>query len=200
MDEQRNPPTASPSADRRGEAVLITPRLTLRSWRPDDLPAFAALNADPEVMRYLGDVLSTEQSDSLAEGIQELYVRRGLGMLPVERRDDGAFLGMCGVSYTPWYPDEEIGWRFARAHWGQGYATESAAAWISWAFTELGVSRLISVTDVPNKRSIAVMQRLGMTLDHEAELEDEGVRFPAVVHSITAERWRAAQAEHDPSA
>ena len=180
-----------------GKVLLTTPRLLLRSWRSDDLPAFAELNADPEVMRYLGHVLTGAQSEELASDIQDLFLRRGIGMLPVERRADGAFLGICGVSHTPWYPDEEIGWRFAKEHWGHGYATESAAAWMTWAFSELDVPRLISVTDVPNARSIAVMKRLGMTFDHEAELEDEeengGERFQAVIHSITAEQWRDRQ-------
>ena len=183
--------------DRPGEVLLTTPRLILRSWREDDLPAFVAINADPEVMSYLGNVLTTEQAHQLADDIQELFLQRGFGMLPVERRADGALLGICGINYTPWYPDEEIGWRFAKEHWGHGYATESAAAWMEWAFTELHVPRLISVTDVPNERSSAVMKRLGMTFDHEAELVDEsesgGECFRAVVHSISADQWRAAR-------
>jgi len=185
------------AGQRLGEVLLTTPRLLLRSWLAEDLAAFAALNADPEVMRYLGSALTGEQADLLARDIQERFEHRGFGMLPVQRRADGAFLGICGINYTPWYPDEEIGWRLVREHWGQGYATESARAWMSWAFTELGVARLISVTDLPNARSIAVMQRLGMVFDHEADLEDEaeagGERFRAVVHSITAEQWRALQ-------
>lgn len=194
----REPPIAL-GGNRIGEVLLTTPRLSLRSWRPDDLPTFAALNADPEVMRYLGTVLTGEQADELANDIQERFLRRGFGMLPVERRSDGAFLGICGINYTPWYPDEEIGWRLSREHWGQGYATESAAAWMAWAFTELVVPRLISVTDLPNARSIAVMKRLGMSFDHEAELEDEaddseeGERFHAIIHSITADQWRAGR-------
>ncbi len=178
---------------RTGEVLLTTPRLFLRSWRSDDLPAFAELNADPEVMRYLGHVLTGAQSEELASDIQDLFLRRGIGMLPVERRADGAFLGICGVSYTPWYPDEEIGWRFCHEYWGHGYATESAAAWMAWTFARPDVSRLISVTDVPNARSIAVMKRLGMTFDHEAELEEDGEHFRAVVHSITAQQWRDRQ-------
>lgn len=180
--------------DRTGEVLLTTARLSLRTWRPDDLPSFAALNADPEVMRYLGNPLTTQLADTFASQLQERFCQRGFAMLPVERRADGAFLGICGINFTPWYPDEEIGWRFAREHWGQGYATESAAAWMAWAFTELSVGRLISVTDVPNARSTAVMRRLGMSLDHEADLEDDGVRFRAVVYSITAQQWQAAPA------
>lgn len=184
--------------DRTGELLLTTPRLFLRTWRPEDLPTFAALNADPEVMRYLGNPLTTQQAEEFASQLQERFLQRGFAMLPVERRTDGAFLGICGINYTPWYPEEEIGWRFAREHWGKGYATEAATAWMAWAFTERGLARLISVTDAPNRRSVAVMNRLGMTFDHEAELDDDGIRFQAVIHSISADQWRAAARPSGP--
>ena len=89
------------------------------------------------------------------------------------------------------YPDDlEVAWRLAHRYWGHGYATEAATAWLDHAFDELGVARVISITDRPNVRSLAVMRRLGMTFDHEAEVEDDGVLFEAVIHSITAEQWR----------
>jgi RimJ/RimL family protein N-acetyltransferase len=78
----------------------------------------------------------------------------------------------------------------ARAHWGQGYATEAASAWLEHGFTTLGLPRIISVTDPANKRSVAVMHRLGMVFDHHAELEYEGSTFLAVVHALTADQWR----------
>ena len=108
----------------------------------------------------------------------------------MERTADGTFLGMCGVHVLHSYPDDlEAGWRLAREHWGQGYATEAASAWLRIAFEDQGADRVISVTDPPNRRSIAVMERLGMTYDHEADLDEHGDRFHAVVHSITRERW-----------
>jgi RimJ/RimL family protein N-acetyltransferase len=175
-----------------GAVVLTTPRLLLRTFRLDDLPHYAALNADPEVVRYLGGVpLTREHSDSIAEWAQEVYVAEGIGLLAVERREDGAFLGMCGLHHQQSYPDDvEIAWRFAREHWGHGYATEAATGWLDHAFGFLDLLRVISITDPPNVRSLAVMRRLGMVFDHEAEIEDEGVTFHAVVYSIAAERWR----------
>jgi RimJ/RimL family protein N-acetyltransferase len=175
-----------------GAVVLTTPRLLLRTFRLDDLPHYAALNADPEVVRYLGGVpLTREHSDSIAEWAQEVFAREGIGLLAVERRDDGAFLGMCGLHHQQSYPDDvEIAWRFAREHWGHGYATEAATGWLDHAFGFLDLLRVISITDPPNVRSLAVMRRLGMVFDHEAEIEDEGVTFHAVVYSIAAERWR----------
>ncbi len=176
--------------DWSGTTVIETPRLLLRTFRPSDLPVYAALNADPEVMRYLGGVISTAESDDIAAWAQETHATERLGLLAVERRADGVFLGMCGLHHVTWYPDIEIGWRLARDYWGNGYATEAAAAWLAYGFQTLALPRVISIADVPNSRSIAVMQRLGMTLDHETELEEDGEKFDAAVYAITADRWR----------
>ena len=179
-----------------GTVVLSTPRLHLRTFRLDDLPQYAALNADPEVVEFLGgEPLPRTESDEIAEHAQQLHASEGIGLLAVERRADGVFLGMCGLHHLQdWYPDDvEVAWRLGRLHWGNGYATEAAAAWLEHGFTRLGLPRIISVTDrdPPNLRSIAVMKRLGMTFDHKADLtEDDGTVFAAVVHSITAEQWR----------
>jgi RimJ/RimL family protein N-acetyltransferase len=179
-----------------GTVVLTTPRLRLRTFRPDDLPLYAALNADPEVMEFLGgQPLSRRESDAIAEHAQGLHAREGIGLLAVERGEDDVFLGMCGLHpVTQWYPDLELGWRLAREHWGHGYATEAASAWLRHGFTKLDLPRIISITDrdPPNVRSIAVMRRLGMVRDHDADLVDEdGESFAAVVHSITAAQWRS---------
>jgi RimJ/RimL family protein N-acetyltransferase len=176
-----------------GTPILVTARLTLRTFRRDDLPAYAALNRDPEVVRYLGGPLSRADSDGIAEWAQECHAVEGIGLLAVERRSDGAFLGMCGLHHQSSVPDEvEVAWRLAHAHWGLGYATEAATAWLDHAFGPLGLERVISITDPPNLRSLAVMHRLGMGFEREAEVEDDGVVFDAVIHVITAEQWRGS--------
>lgn len=178
-----------------GTAALFTERLLLRTFRLDDLDAYAALNAHPEVVRYLGgEPLSRQHSDEIAEWAQECFETERIGLLAIERRSDGAFLGMCGVHHQESYPDDlEVAWRLAFEHWGHGYATEAAAAWLDYAFGTLSAQRVISMTDVapPNERSLAVMRRLGMTYDHEAEVTDDGLTFPVVVYSITPEQWSA---------
>jgi RimJ/RimL family protein N-acetyltransferase len=113
-------------------------------------------------------------------------------LLRTFRRDDGAFLGMCGLHHQESYPDDvEVAWRLARVHWGQGYATEAATSWLDHGFGTLNLPRVISMTDPPNLRSLAVMRRLGMVFDHEAEIEDMGTVFQAVVYAITAAQWRS---------
>ncbi len=175
-----------------GSPIARTPRLLLRTFRHADLHHYAALNAHPAVFSMLGgSPLSREDSDALAAWGNELYRREHIGLLAVERRRDGAFLGMCGLHHQRSYPDEvELAWRLAPEHWGHGYATEAATGWLEQAFGPLGLSRVISITDPGNERSLAVMRRLGMTLDHTARVVDGDDEFDAVVHAITAEQWR----------
>lgn len=179
-----------------GQVVLTTPRLLLRTWREDDLPPYAAMNADPEVVEYLGGPLTREGSDEIAAWANHLHETEGIGLLAVERREDGAFLGMCGLHRLSSFPDDvEVAWRLARQHWGHGYATEAATAWLDHGFEVLGLPRVISISDPPNERSIAVMRRLGMTFEQETDVEEDGERFRAVVYAIGAETWWTRGAE-----
>ena len=175
--------------------MRTTDRLVLRPFRDTDLEPWVAMNTDPEVMKYLGGKpLSREESVAITTGVNQRYETDGTGFLAIERRSDGAFLGACGLQREPWYPDDmELGWRLVREYWGHGYATEAASSWMAYGFTELDLPRIISITDTPNERSIAVMRRLGMTFDHAAELEEDGDTFEAVIYSITPTAWRSAQ-------
>lgn len=170
--------------------ILRTERLLLRTFREEDLPLYAALNADPPVAEMLGGPISREESDEIALWANGLWEQHRLGLLAVERLADGEFLGMCGLHrLRDRRYDVEIGWRLAHAHWGQGYATEAAEAWLRYAFTELHLPRVISVTDEPNVRSIAVMKRLGLTYLEDDRIEDNGEFFDAVVYAITRAEW-----------
>jgi RimJ/RimL family protein N-acetyltransferase len=177
-----------------GTSVLTTPRLTLRCFREADLTPYAALNIDPEVVEHLGGhPFSREYTEEIAEWANGLYEREGIGLLAVERSEDSTFLGMCGLHHLDAYPDDiEIAWRFAREHWGHGYATEAASAWLDYGFAVKKLPSVISTTDEQNTRSMSVMQRLGMTFDHQARIEEEGMEFDVVVYRIDAKE-RARQ-------
>lgn len=169
-----------------------TPRLRLRTFRPDDLAPLCAMNADAGVMEFLGGPQAPADTLAMAADIDALFRREGTGMIAVERRADGAFLGLVGLNRLDWYPDDlEVGWRLLPAHWGHGYAAEAGAAWLAHAFLRLGAPRVLSVADAPNARSRAVMARLGMRLDHLATLPHEGGTFEAAVHALTRAEWDA---------
>ncbi|TDC14924.1 N-acetyltransferase [Kribbella albertanoniae] len=171
--------------------MRTTERLILRPFQDTDLEAWAALNSDPEVMRYIGGPLTRAESDREAAGINQQWKTERFGFLAIERAADGAFLGAGGLSREQWYPETlEVGWRLDRAYWGHGYASEAAAHWLAYGFTELQLPRINSVTDTPNERSIAVMRRLGMTFERTTDLEFDGESFNATVYSMTAEAFR----------
>jgi ribosomal-protein-alanine N-acetyltransferase len=143
-------------------------RVILRQWIESDRQPFAALNADPEVMRYFPSTLTREQSDAFVDRTTMIIGSRGWGLWAVE--SEGRFLGFTGLSVPgfdgPFEPGSvEVGWRFARFAWGRGLATEAARAAVDVAFSRLGLTQLVSFTAVGNERSRAVMRRLGMTHD-----------------------------------
>jgi RimJ/RimL family protein N-acetyltransferase len=150
-------------------AELRTQRLVLRQWREADLEPFAALNVDPEVMRHFPALLTREQSDALAERERTLLARRGWGLWAVELVQGAPYIGFIGLAETRidahFTPAVEVGWRLAREHWGNGYASEGARAAIGFAFDEVRLDEVISFTTTGNDRSRRVMERLGMTHD-----------------------------------
>ena len=148
--------------------MIRTERLLLREWREDDRDAWAALNADPEVMEYFPATLSREEADAAFDRISGILADRGWGLWAVDR-GDGEFLGFTGLApvtfVADFAPAIEVGWRLARHAWGQGFATEAARAAIRFAFDDLDQDQIVSLTAVGNQRSRAVMERLGMTTD-----------------------------------
>jgi RimJ/RimL family protein N-acetyltransferase len=168
--------------------VLTTERLLLRSWRDDDAGPFAAMNADPEVMRQLGGSMSRDASAALLAKFRDQMAGQPYGRWAVEHRDSGEFIGFIGLGDHPVAPEApEIGWRLSAAWWRQGLATEGALAVRDYAFDRLGLRQIVSVTVSDNLASLAVMRRLGMTLLAERTLEVPGSPdLPVVVYTLSA--------------
>jgi RimJ/RimL family protein N-acetyltransferase len=167
---------------------LVTNRLRLRQWQDADLGSFAALNADSEVMRYFPESLTREQSDELASKMRTAIDREGWGLWAVEVVAGRSFIGFVGLNpvrfkahFTPAF---EVGWRLARPHWGNGYATEAAGAALSFGFEQLGVREIVSFTAAINDRSIRVMRRLGMSHDPADDFEHPNVPHGQLRHHV----------------
>jgi len=183
-----------------GQTIVTTERLVLRAFRRDDLPHYEALGRDPVVMRYLGGLWSQEKTRQAARTANKSLLERGYGFLAVERRSDGAFLGVAGLSVEQWYPgDLQVGWRLFQQYWGQGYASEAGLAWLDLAFMHTRHDRIIAMADTPNDRSLAVMRRLGMVPDHMARLRDGDEEFDATIFVMTRTAWTRRRTERiDP--
>ncbi len=175
---------------------LRTDRLLLRQWRPEDREPFAAMNADPEVMRHFPAMLDRAGSDALAARAEARVAEHGWGLWAVEAPDPAgaspptapagpgessgtAFAGFIGLSVVPFQahftPAVEVGWRLAQPFWGHGYATEGARAALVYAFVELELEAVVSFTAVGNDRSRRVMERLSMTHDPAEDFNHPGL-------------------------
>jgi RimJ/RimL family protein N-acetyltransferase len=152
--------------------TVRTDRLVMRRWREEDREPFAAMNADPEVMRYFPAPLDRGASDALVDRIEDLFQRQGFGLWALEVAatglpSTGEFIGFTGLNPmpagVPGAGGMEVGWRLARAAWHHGYATEAATAAAGVAFGGAGLAEIWSMTAVTNEPSQAVMRRLGMT-------------------------------------
>jgi ribosomal-protein-alanine N-acetyltransferase len=159
---------------------LRTTRLLLRNWRDSDRPAFAALNADPEVMRHFPSTLTREESDALFDRAQDHIARHGFGPWTVEIpgvSECAGFIGLAIPSFeAPFAPAVEVAWRLHCDQWGKGYATEGARATLEFAFSELDLSEVVAFTVPENLRSLAVMRRLGMQYSGEFDHPAGGLR------------------------
>lgn len=181
--------------------TIRTARLLLREWRTEDREPFAAMNADPRVMEFFPSLLTPEQSDHLMRRIEDHFHRHGFAPWAVERHTDGRFLGYVGLAvpeFTAHFtPAVEIGWRLSAESWGQGYASEGAAAVADYAFRTVGLEELVSFTVPDNVRSRRVMEKLGMThnpaddFDHPKLPEGHAMRRHVL--------YRLARADWKPS-
>jgi RimJ/RimL family protein N-acetyltransferase len=153
---------------------IETDRLVLRRWDvAGDLDAWAAICADPEVMRYIGDgsIATRAECAQRLEQFETAWRELGFGLFAIERRDTGEFIGNAGLAIPDFLPEilpaVEIGWRLGRAHWSRGFATEAARAVLAFAWDPVGLDRVVSVHAVGNDPSGNVMQKIGMHLDRE---------------------------------
>jgi RimJ/RimL family protein N-acetyltransferase len=148
--------------------VIETPRLRLRPWRGEDLDAYAAMNANPEVRRYMSPArpLTREESAREIEGLVEPWSRLGFGYWAVELRETGELIGRTGAKrHTDWGLDPEnteVGWLYARSAWGRGIATEGAIAAVRFCLEELGRPEVISIAALDNLASHRVMKKAGL--------------------------------------
>lgn len=178
---------------------LTTQRLLLRQWKPEDLPAFVAMSADPRVMAFIGNgsVRSEAEATATFRSIQEKWEGHSSGLFAVELLDTESFIGLCGLSEPAFLPEilpsVELGWRLHHAAWGHGLGTEAARAVAEWAFDSLGLERLVSVIHVDNLVSRRLAERLGMTRERRTIVPTKGVW--ADVYELEAVNWDRSQ-EH----
>ncbi|OLB77760.1 MAG: GNAT family N-acetyltransferase [Actinobacteria bacterium 13_2_20CM_2_71_6] len=172
---------------------LRTPRLLLRRWRDADIAALARINADPEVMRFIGDGSVADHAATAAQiaGFEQTWQAYGFGRFAVELRGSGVLAGFTGMAIPSDVPEimpcVEVGWRLGRAHWGRGLATEAARAALRFAFADCGLDRIVGVYVLGNDASARVMAKLGMRFDRDTTEILYG--RPVRIHAISREEY-----------
>ena len=172
-------------------AILQTRRLTLGPCRPSDRADFIDLERDPEVMRYLngGHAVDHEHVDPNAT----FLMPRGTEphVWTARRTSSGAFVGWFCL-----WPDSEtvteLGYRLRRADWGQGLASEGAAALVDWGFTSNGYGKIVSGAMATHHGSRRVMEKIGMR--HARTAAYNATPFPGSEHGevwyeLTRAKW-----------
>jgi RimJ/RimL family protein N-acetyltransferase len=181
---------------------LETGRMILRGWRDGDKPAFAELNADPEVMEFFPALLTREQSDALADRLEALHRAHGITFYAVEEKATAAFIGFTGLlpvpPQLPFAPAIEIGWRLARGAWGRGLATEAAEASLHHGFRDRGYDEIVAYAVATNHRSRRVMDRIGLRHDPSGDFDHPRVPETSphrrhVLYRLRREDWEQAR-------
>jgi RimJ/RimL family protein N-acetyltransferase len=191
-----------------GPIELDTPRLRLRTWRDADRELFAAMNVDQRVLEFLPGPIEREASDASIDRWQEQFATQGWGIWAVERKDQECFIGFTGLTVPrrvlPFSPCVEVGWRLAAEHWGHGFATEAARAALQAGFERVGLDEIVSFTALGNRRSRAVMERIGLhdtgtVFGHPAVPQDHPMHAHCL-YRITRAQWlRLPRHDGDPS-
>jgi RimJ/RimL family protein N-acetyltransferase len=151
---------------------LETERLLLREFRGSDLDAYAPMQADAEVMRYIGEGKTVDRDTTWRSiaGMLGHWQLLGYGMWALEEKATGQLVGRAGFIDPPGWPGFELGWLLGKPSWGRGYATEAAARCLRYAFEELQRDRVISLIRHANAPSIRVAERIGEKPAGEVEL------------------------------
>ena len=163
--------------------ILETKRLILRPFDLQDVEPAYQMNLDREVSRYTGDggVQSREEiRRRIEEGVLSDYRKYGFGRLAVVDKVTHQFLGFCGLKYLPEMDEVDIGFRFLKAYWGKGLATESGKAVIQHGFFDLKLQRIIGLVLPDNIKSIRVLQKLGLTFEKDIIVYDLEAKLFAI--------------------
>ncbi len=174
---------------------IRTPRLLLRRWHDDDLAPMADINADPQVMRWVGDgaVRDLEQTAEDIERWEEEWDDEGFGLFAVELLGSGELIGFTGLTVPEFLPEARsevsVCWRLGSQFWGQGYASEAAQATLEFALQDRGLERVISISRLGDEASENVIRKLGMEAERETAHPEYGHALS--VHAIDLTEYQA---------
>jgi ribosomal-protein-alanine N-acetyltransferase len=154
--------------------IFETEHLLFREFTTDDAQLIYELNSDPEVIKYVHELPTTDLSMALAnitERILPQYINYGYGRWAVFIKESGEFIGWCGLKYRPERYEIDLGYRFKQSSWGKGYATEAAMATLQYGFRSLKIPIITAMAHIDNTASLKVIEKCGMHFQRFEEVE-----------------------------
>lgn len=156
--------------------VLETERLYLRFQTKDDAAFILELVTDPAWLQFIGDrgVRTLEDARSyIANGAIRSYEKDGYGFFLVERKEDHAPLGICGLVKRDGLEDVDIGFAFLPAYRSMGYAHEAATAVMQYATQTVGLTRVVAITTQDNHASGRLLEKLGLRFERLIQMPND---------------------------
>ncbi len=147
---------------------LSTSRLAIRAFTLDDDAFIVELLNDPDWLRHIGDRGVRTLADArryLSDGPLAMQQREGFALWAVQRRGDGTLLGMCGLLRREGLDDVDLGYAFLPVARGRGFAREAATAVLAHGFDDLGLHRIVAITNPDNAASARVLEAIGMRFE-----------------------------------
>jgi [ribosomal protein S5]-alanine N-acetyltransferase len=156
-------------------AVFETPRLMARRIELADAAVMHKVYGDAEAMRWVGDgkPLDLAQCEHWVEVTHRNYAARGYGMFALVSRESGSIIGFCGLVHPGGQAEAEIKYALGREFWGQGFASEAAAAMLAAGHSRFGLDSVIATTAPENIASHRVLLKAGMQRG-PVRLNDDG--------------------------
>ncbi|SER52963.1 GNAT family N-acetyltransferase [Rhizobium sp. NFR03] len=150
--------------------IAETERLRLRNWQESDRDLFFEINSDPEVMTFFPFRRDRADADALFDRNRQAIADTGYGFFAIGLKETDEPIGFCGLAIPDLAPilpigTVEIGWRLARRHWSKGYVTEAASTLVDLGFQTRDLNEIVSFAVADNRRSISVMERIGLVRD-----------------------------------
>ncbi|MBD1822301.1 GNAT family N-acetyltransferase [Cyanobacteria bacterium FACHB-DQ100] len=160
---------------------LETERLWLRQFRREDLDRMAEIFGDPVVMRFIASGTKTRsQLEAEFPMILQRYNCSEFGMWAVVEKASQTLLGRCGLIYLDGTPEIELGYALDKAYWNRGIATEASIACLRFGFEQVGLERVVAISQPENLASQRVMQKVGMTFEKNAHYYKTDVVYYAI--------------------
>lgn len=163
--------------------ILETTRCYLRELTIDDAQHFFDLNADEEVIKYTGDK-AFESIESARQFLSNYnpYKEHGYGRWAVIDKNTNEFLGWCGLKYSSELNEVDLGFRFHKKYWNQGFATETAQACLDYGLNQLNLTKIVGRAMEANSASVKVLEKIGMEFVEKREFQlHEGVVYQKTI-------------------